>query len=87
MRKLDGKWRPDYAHIVAYEFIKGERPSDDGLELDHECHEKLCVRPVGGHVVKVTKKENRLRQIRDFLSRGEDGGTFTKRKVAEEGME
>ena len=71
MRRLNGKWRPDYAHRAAYEFLVG--PIERGVELDHECLNKICVRPGAGHVVPVTSKENRLRQFRTSLRRTKTG--------------
>ena len=82
MRKIDGRWRPDYAHIVAYELLIG--PVDRSMDMDHECRNKLCVRPGLGHVVPVTPKENRLRQIRDSLTRTSDGSFASLREDAME---
>jgi HNH endonuclease len=46
------------AHRVAYELIIG--PIPEGLELDHLCRNKSCVRPE--HLEPVTKAENIRRQ-------------------------
>jgi hypothetical protein len=45
------------AHIWAYEDAVG--PVPPGLELDHLCQNKLCVRP--DHLDPVTHTENRRR--------------------------
>lgn len=49
---FDGRKRRP--HEVSYERINGPIPA--GLELDHTCEEKLCVRP--DHLEAVTHKEN-----------------------------
>lgn len=46
-----------YAHIVAYEFEVGPIPA--GLELDHLCRVRHCVRP--SHLEPVTHQENMRR--------------------------
>lgn len=53
--RLDGKVR--LAHRVAYEAFIGPIPS--GLELDHLCRNRRCVRP--DHLEAVTHRENLLR--------------------------
>ncbi len=45
-----------FAHIVAYELLIG--PVPEGLELDHECDNTICVRPAPGHVQPKTHREN-----------------------------
>jgi hypothetical protein len=45
------------AHRVAYELFVG--PIPDGLQLDHLCRNRLCVRPE--HLQLVTVRENLLR--------------------------
>lgn len=45
------------AHRVVYELLKG--PIPHGLELDHLCHNRNCVRP--NHLEPVTHQENMLR--------------------------
>lgn len=47
-----------YAHIRVYESVFG--PVPDGLELDHTCHNKLCVNP--HHLEAVTHQENCARR-------------------------
>jgi len=56
------------AHIVAFERTMG-RPVQEGMELDHECEEKLCVRVGPGHVVEVTHLENMRRLAARFRAR------------------
>lgn len=46
-----------YAHRVAYELVVGPIPA--GLELDHLCRTRHCVRP--SHLEPVTHRENVLR--------------------------
>lgn len=53
------------AHVVAYELIIGPVPA--GLELDHTCRVRACVRP--DHLEPVTHAEN----IRRRVSRTYDG--------------
>lgn len=42
------------AHVVSYELAYG--PVPDGLEVMHECHNSLCVRP--DHLKAGTRREN-----------------------------
>lgn len=58
------------AHIWAWEAEHG--PTPDGLELDHLCRVKLCVRP--SHLEAVTHGENvsRARKARTRCRRGHD---------------
>ena len=53
--KVGRKDRP--AHIVSYEWENGPVPG--GLELDHLCRVRHCVRP--SHLEAVTHRENALR--------------------------
>jgi len=46
-----------YAHRVAFELLVG--PIPDGMQLDHLCRNRACVRP--DHLEPVTGRENRLR--------------------------
>ena len=46
-----------YAHRFAYEQAKG--PIPDGLEVDHLCRNKRCVKP--DHLEAVTHQENQRR--------------------------
>ena len=48
-----------YAHRFAYELLVG--PIPDGLELDHLCRIRNCVRP--SHLEPVTHQENMQRAI------------------------
>ena len=50
--RVDGHMRP--AHRLAYEVAVG--PIPDGAEVDHRCHNTLCVRP--DHLQAVTPREN-----------------------------
>lgn len=47
------------AHRVAYELLVG--PIPDGLQLDHLCRNRACVRP--GHLEPVTLPENLARGV------------------------
>ncbi|KQQ98042.1 hypothetical protein ASF74_15020 [Arthrobacter sp. Leaf145] len=49
---FNGKDSP--AHRVAYELECGPIPA--GLEIDHVCHNRICVRP--SHLRAVTRKQN-----------------------------
>lgn len=49
--------RNRYAHILAYELLVG--PVPDGLDLDHLCRNRACVRP--DHLEPVTRRVNLLR--------------------------
>lgn len=49
-----------YAHRVAYELVVGPIPA--GLELDHLCRNRRCVRP--DHLEPVTHLENMRRGVR-----------------------
>lgn len=42
------------AHRIAYELVNG--PIPEGLEIDHLCRNRLCVRP--DHLEAVTTQEN-----------------------------
>lgn len=53
----DGSPSPAYAHRWAYEFLVGPIPK--GLELDHLCRVRHCVRPE--HLEPVTHRENDVR--------------------------
>lgn len=51
--------RADGAHRVAYQLLAG--PIPDGLELDHLCRNRACVRP--DHLDPVTARVNLLRGV------------------------
>jgi hypothetical protein len=55
--QYQGKMRQ--AHRIAYEWFVG--PIEDGMQLDHLCRHRACVRP--GHLEIVTPQENSLRGI------------------------
>lgn len=59
--RRDGTRRTIRAHRYAYEHFVGKIP--DGLELDHLCRNRTCVRP--DHLEAVTHREN--------IRRGETG--------------
>lgn len=51
--------KTDYAHRVAWELVNG--PIPEGLEPDHVCRVRLCVRPEPEHLELVTHRVNVLR--------------------------
>lgn len=57
VKRSDGTWRTAKAHRVSYETHVG--PIPDGLELDHLCRVRRCVRP--DHLEPVTSQVNTLR--------------------------
>ena len=54
------------AHRVSYEMEYG--PIPDGLQIDHLCENKLCVRP--SHLEAVTQQENLRRAVVNKRQRG-----------------
>lgn len=67
----------DYAHRISYKLANGEIP--DGLEIDHTCRIRLCVRP--DHLRAATSKQNCENQ--DSVGRGRSvvrGVTWDKRR-------
>lgn len=52
------------AHVWAWESVYGAVP--DGLELDHLCRNRLCVRP--DHLEAVTHRENLRRGLNGVLT-------------------
>lgn len=55
--KVNG--RPQYAHRVAYEALRG--PIGHGLVIDHLCRNRACVNP--DHLEPVTHRTNILRGV------------------------
>lgn len=55
--KVRGTRRRLMAHRVSYELLVG--PIPDGLQIDHLCRNRACVRP--DHLEPVTNRENQLR--------------------------
>jgi hypothetical protein len=53
----DGTKRTAYVHCVAYEHYVG--PIPEGMEIDHRCHNKICVNPA--HMAVATHAENMQR--------------------------
>jgi hypothetical protein len=56
--------RPHKAHRVAYALLVG--PVPQGLELDHLCRNRHCVRP--SHMEAVTHRENLKRGLRGVMT-------------------
>jgi HNH endonuclease len=54
------------AHRIAYELYVGSIP--DGLEIDHTCHNTLCVNPA--HLEPVTSEENARRNRSETCRHG-----------------
>lgn len=48
-----------YAHRVVYEALRA--PIPDGLQIDHLCRQRACVRP--SHLEPTTHRENTLRGV------------------------
>lgn len=44
------------AHVVAYEWLVG--PVPEGMELDHVCRNRACIKPAPEHLEPVTHREN-----------------------------
>ena len=63
---VDGRNRR--AHVVAFELAMG-RTVRAGMELDHECEQKMCVRVGPGHVVEATHAENIARRSASYFAR------------------
>jgi hypothetical protein len=61
------------AHVLSYEVFVGKIP--DGLELDHLCHNTLCVNPE--HLEPVTHKENMKRRKDSNLPYCRHGHLYT----------
>ncbi len=53
-RRIPGSMRNYSAHRIAYTLFVG--PIPDGMELDHMCHQTLCV--AANHLRLVTHKQN-----------------------------
>jgi len=63
------------AHTISYEAFLGPVPK--GLELDHLCHNTLCVNPK--HLEPVTHSENMKRRKDSGLSHCKHGHKYTKK--------
>lgn len=64
------------AHRLAWEEENG--PVPDGLQLDHLCGVRLCVRP--SHLEPVTGKENIRRVVGDFCPEGHPYVIYQRRR-------
>lgn len=66
-----GRYGPHLAHRAVYQIMVG--PIPDGHDLDHNCVNRLCVRPMDGeHTEPVTHEENIRR--RDEAARARERG-------------
>lgn len=70
----DGKRKPVYAHILAWEFAFG--PVPEGLCVLHRCDNPPCVRP--SHLFLGTQKDNNA----DCVSKGRVGSRVRKLSLA-----
>lgn len=52
--KRDGRFTKALPHRIAFAFANG--PIPEGLQLDHVCHNRACVKP--GHLRLATSKQN-----------------------------
>ena len=64
--RTDGSRKVRLAHRVSYEYYIGPIPS--GMELDHTCSNRPCIRP--DHLEPVTSLENKVRSRRTVCKRG-----------------
>ena len=66
----EGRWEP--AHRVSYELLVGTIP--EGLQIDHKCKRKACVRPA--HLEPVTRLEN-MRRAFEHITHCPQGHEYT----------
>lgn len=67
------------AHRLAWQEIVGPIPA--GMELDHKCRNKACVKPHSAHVRMATHKQNQENQGPARSNTGHRGVSWCKRDL------